>query len=434
MKIWTGKMREKLGRLLDSPAWMFSLALAIRLLAVAFTYQGQLNPRHDHWPFGYETGRIARAIASGRGFSDVLDTGSGPTAWMTPLYPYLAAGVFKLFGIYTASSALVLLSLNSLFSALTCIPIYLMARESFGEKVARWAGWGWTFFPFSISAAAEWIWETCLTTFLLSCLFLLTLRMERTTRLAAWAGFGALWGITSLSNPNVLVLLPFLTGWVCHRLHQRQERCRMQVIVAMLSLVVVVTPWFVRNYRVFHTFIPFRQQIWFVASLGNNPETEHWATEVNEPVNGLGEEQNYRQRGERNFMDERRRETIEYLRNYPGLFVWRSFRRFVLTWTGFWSWPAKGSLAETFDLDLPFDPGVVALCTVLTALAIFGLLRAFSSGLTAAWPYAFMLLVFPSIYYVTLAHLRFRHPIDPEIIVLAAYGCRQWIAKASLRA
>lgn len=426
-------MREKPGRLLNSPALMFSLALAIRLLAVTFVYQGQLSPRHDHWPFGYETGRIARAIASGRGFSDVLDVGSGPTAWMTPLYPYLAAGVFKLFGIYTARSAIVLLSLNSLFSALTCFPIYLMAREGFGEKVACWAGWGWTLFPFAIVTAAEWIWETCLTTLLLSWLFLLTLRLQHTTRFAAWAGFGLLWGITSLSNPTVLVVLPFLIGWACCRLHRRSEGWGMPAIVAMLTLIIVVTPWFVRNYRVFNAFIPFRQQIWFAASLSNNPRVDAWATEVNDPVNGVGEEQKYLQLGERKFMEEKRRITIDYVRSYPGLFAWRSFRRFVLTWTGFWSWPAEGGLEEAFDPDLPFDPGVVALCTVLTAMAIFGLVRAFSAGVTAAWPYAFMLLVFPSIYYVTLAHLRFRHPIDPEIVALAAYGCREWFARASLR-
>jgi len=66
---------------------MVLVALALRLVVVAFEYQGQLNPRRDHWPFGYETGGIARAISTGRGFSDPATVGGGPTAWMTPLYP-----------------------------------------------------------------------------------------------------------------------------------------------------------------------------------------------------------------------------------------------------------------------------------------------------------------------------------------------------------
>jgi len=37
---------------------------------------------------------------------------------MTPLYPLLLAGVFKILGVYTQASALAMLSFDSLFSAL----------------------------------------------------------------------------------------------------------------------------------------------------------------------------------------------------------------------------------------------------------------------------------------------------------------------------
>jgi len=419
-------MTEKFRRYLSSPASMVTAALALRLLVVALFYQGQLNPRHDHWPFGYETGRIARAIASGRGFSDVADVGSGPTAWMTPLYPYLAAGVFKLFGIYSATSAVILLGLNGLFSGLTCVPVFLMARESFGDKVAGWAGWTWALYPFAISVAAEWIWETCLTTLLLSWIFVLTLRLQRTTRFAAWSAYGLLWGLASLSNPAVVSLLPFLAGWACFRLHQRGERWSVQALAALAVLSVVVTPWFVRNYRTFHIFIPFRQPLWLALYFGNNDQINDWATDITEPMGGPREEQEYVRLGELKYMAQKREESLDYIRRKPSLFVWRSLRRFVLTWTGFWSLPARGGITEAFDPDLPFDPAIVALSTAVSVLAITGLIRAFRLGVPAAWPYAFVLLVFPSIYYLTVAHLRFRHPIDPELVVLAisAFGAR----------
>ena len=66
-------------------------------------------------------------------------TPTGPTAWEPPLYPFLIASVFRMFGIYSRASALVLLSLNSIFSALTCIPIFLIAKRCFDEKVAVWS-------------------------------------------------------------------------------------------------------------------------------------------------------------------------------------------------------------------------------------------------------------------------------------------------------
>src|SRR5260370_20906249 len=151
-------MFAKLKQLKRSVLFIVLMALAIRLIVVAFLYQGQLNPRRDHWPFGYETGRIARSIALGGGFANPLFQKTGPTAWMAPLYPYLVAGVFKLFGIYTATSAVILLSLNSLFSALTCVPIFFMARESFDPKVATCAARAWVLFPYATYLSAHWSW------------------------------------------------------------------------------------------------------------------------------------------------------------------------------------------------------------------------------------------------------------------------------------
>jgi hypothetical protein len=103
---------------------MVLVALAIRLVVMVFLLPEQLDPQRDHWHFGYEAGRIARTIVQGRGFSSPLFEDTGPTAWMTPVYPYLVAGVFKLFGIYTKASAIVLLSLNALMSALICILVF----------------------------------------------------------------------------------------------------------------------------------------------------------------------------------------------------------------------------------------------------------------------------------------------------------------------
>ena len=120
---------------------MVIVALALRLGAMAFLYPERLNPNRDHWRFAGETGRIAHSIVEGKGFSSPLFGDTGPTAWMTPIYPYVVAGTFKIFGAYTKPSAMILLSLNSLFSALTCIPIFFIARKNFGDRVARAVGW-----------------------------------------------------------------------------------------------------------------------------------------------------------------------------------------------------------------------------------------------------------------------------------------------------
>ena len=42
-----------------------------------------------HVPFENETGSIAQAIATGQGFSNPFARNTGPTAWLTPVYPWL---------------------------------------------------------------------------------------------------------------------------------------------------------------------------------------------------------------------------------------------------------------------------------------------------------------------------------------------------------
>ncbi len=107
----------------------------------------------------------------GRGFGSPLFEDTGPTAWMTPVYPYLVAGVFKLFGTYTKLSAIVLFSLNAFMSALACVLVFLIARISFGDRVAKWSGWAWAFCPYAIYFPVERIWETWLATLLLCLIF-----------------------------------------------------------------------------------------------------------------------------------------------------------------------------------------------------------------------------------------------------------------------
>src|SRR5271157_2296301 len=193
------------------PSFLVSMvlaALAIRLVVMVFLLPEQLDPQRDHWHFGYEAGRIARSIVQGRGFSSPLFEDTGPTAWMTPVYPFLVAGVFKLFGIYTKASAIVLLSLNALMSALVCILAFLIARFSFGDRVAKWSGWAWAFWPYAIYFPVERIWETWLATLLLCVLFLITLNLgneeehnHRGSRGGSWILFGVLWGVAALTSP-----------------------------------------------------------------------------------------------------------------------------------------------------------------------------------------------------------------------------------------
>src|SRR5271157_1574466 len=80
--------------------WMVVVALLLRLVVMSFLYPERTDPYRDHWRLGGESGRIARSIAQGEGFSNPLFGKTGPTAWLAPVFPYLLAGIFKIFGVY----------------------------------------------------------------------------------------------------------------------------------------------------------------------------------------------------------------------------------------------------------------------------------------------------------------------------------------------
>ena len=112
-----------------APWSVFWAAFAVRVLYLTLAHTYRIHPYDDHMLFGEEMGRTARALATGYGFSDPFRGHTGPTTWVGPLFPLLLAGVFKLFGVFSASSAWVILSLNSLFSALTARKIWEIAAR-----------------------------------------------------------------------------------------------------------------------------------------------------------------------------------------------------------------------------------------------------------------------------------------------------------------
>src|SRR6266496_4206607 len=147
-------------RVRTSFLWMVAIAFALRFGYILADHTYRFKTLDGHFSFGYEMGRIGRAIATGRGFADPFDGQTGPTAWEPPLYPYLIGGVYKIAGVYTRGSALILLIINSIFSALTCIPIFLIGRKCFSERVAVWASWVWALLPPVMYWGSRWVWET----------------------------------------------------------------------------------------------------------------------------------------------------------------------------------------------------------------------------------------------------------------------------------
>ena len=109
---------------------MVAIALLLRVIWIVIGHTYKFKSTDHNFGFGWEMGRVGASLASGHGFSSPFGLATGPTAWEPPLYPYLIAAVFQVFGIYSKASAFVLLTMNSIFSALTCVPSGSTASRS----------------------------------------------------------------------------------------------------------------------------------------------------------------------------------------------------------------------------------------------------------------------------------------------------------------
>ena len=401
-------------------ALMVLVALALRLAVMAFQYPEQLNPVRDHFRFGGEMARVARSILQGKGFGNPLFADTGPTAWMPPVFPYLLVGVFKVFGIYTKASALVILSINCLASALNCLPVYFMARKSFGDRVGLWSGWAWAVFPYGVYFPSEMIWPTTLATLLLSVVFMLSLYLAETDRLSLWISYGLLWGLAALTYPTVISILPFISLLACYRLYRNRKRWFVCAVASSLAFFLAVAPWFIRNEVVFHRFIPFRDNIGLEIRLGNSADTSYLFNKQLGPWFNPDEWEEFQRVGELNYMAHKQSQGMDFIRTHRVLFVKTTLRRIVYVWTNFWS------LDFSHIADEPWDRPNIFFCTSLTIMALLGFRSAYQMNRAATTPYAVALLSYPLVFYVTHNEMHYRRPIDPLMVVLAVVAIAPW--------
>jgi len=390
--------------------WMVILALALRLglILIGHTYKFRTN---DHnFSFGWEMGRVGRSLASGQGFSNPFDEPTGPTAWEPPLYPLLIAGVFKLLGIYSQASALVLLAINSLFSALTCVPIFLIAKRCFRETVAIWTAWLWAILPFVMYWCTRWVWETSLAALLLTVIFWLALVMEEKDGWLPWIEFGLLWGVAALTNTSLLAFLPASGLWAWYRRWKRGKNSLGGVVVASIVFLACITPWLARNHRTFgHLFL--RSNFGAELRLGNGPGADGTWMQYLHPSQNVHEMRRYRQMGEIGYVAARKREAMAFIREDYARFAGLSVKRFVYYWAG------VPRLAEVPAL-APFKNSLFLASSVL---ALWGLGRALRRRQPGAWLFLWLVLCYPAVYYLVFPLPRYRHPIEPELAILIVY-------------
>jgi 4-amino-4-deoxy-L-arabinose transferase-like glycosyltransferase len=346
---------------------------------------------------------------------------------MPPVYPLIVAFFFHLFGIHTAQSIFAIHAFDCLINALACIPVFLLARRSFRPRVALWAGWAWAVFPNGVYFSAAWAWSTHLLLLCLLWLLVLAQEMEVSSRLGLWTGFGLLAGFTALTEPSILIIVPFLLLLAAFRLARAKKRWLLPGLVSSLALAAAISPWMIRNAIVFHRFIPMRDSMGLEMWLGNNGNSLHWTRDAQHPLHDASELAEYNA-GESAYMDHKAQQAKDFIHAHPGWYAKMCLRRALYLWTGYWSFDSRYLAME------PTDPENIPFASGMTLLGLLGLILAWRGHPFEAVRYAGVLFLFPVMYYFAHPEPYHLRPLDPLLVILgcsAILSLRERVKEAS---
>ena len=284
--------RQRLARI-DPRTWLIAIVMIgllvriITLIALAGT-------------FGFDATHEAHGIKEYSTYAqNLLSTGiyglkpGISDATLPPLYTYALAGVYRLFGVGYLQVGL----LNSVLDTVTVVLVYQIARRLFpvrvGQTVGLLAALFTAVYPYLIFQDLTVI-DTALFTMMLHLfLFLIVLIRDRAlsqpnfdrVTLGLTCAAGIVLGLTALSRAIVAPLAIFVAVWLLFSLPLRRTVVRL-VPIAVLSVLVLI-PWTVRNYQVFHQFVAVSSNsgmnFWFGSSRFTIPFFEagyhtQWAT------------------------------------------------------------------------------------------------------------------------------------------------------------
>lgn len=413
--------------------WIVVGTLVLRVVLLFVLGGHQIE---DDWRFGYETGRVARAVAEGEGFSSPFREPSGPTAWLAPAYPALLALIFLTLGTYSTGSAVAILVINCIFGALTCAAVYLLAREVFDRATATVSAIVFALYPPSIWHSINSIWDTSLLALLVVLLIYGLYRMPEDSRRITLIAYGIALGLAVWVNPVVLSILPVIWWrlWARSRgpLSQRLEA----VVLVTLVLVGVATPWLIRNHRLFGR--PYlRSNLGVELMLGNSDAAweDYLASSMSStwarrhPSVVAEELERFVSIGEGAYVRGAMGEALVFMAEHPGKFAWLTANRVHHFWLSDLEARSEWQGNLTISISLSWMKKASHLIPIL--FIILGLAVAVKKGRDIG-PLIGTLVLFPAVYYVTNITERYRFPIESFLVILASVGLLWVVARTGL--
>ncbi len=421
-------MRDSIKRWLSRdqflPVFIFALAFILRL---AVWFQARGCPWFDRPVMDSEEYDLwAKEIAGGALFWGTIRIHG-------PLYPYFLALIYALGGGF---KYFLLRLVQFAIGSFNAVLVYLIAKKALSRAGAVIAG---------LAAAVYWIfvyfdYHVFPTTLEILLSLLLIRQLFANRERPGWRGWlaaGLLLGLSGISRPNALLLVPVIMIWMI-ALARGKIRAAGRIAAFLAGVIVVVAPVTWRNYRIGGDFVLVQANTGLNLYLGNNPRAD--GTPYARPGSGWEELQRLPfQEGETGIPAEADRFFFSairrFIREHPVQFLRLQFKKLVLFWNHY---EIKASMDAYFFTR--FSPLLAFLSRTLNfrvvgPLALLGLFLRAKRSREAAPLYVFTLGYLGTIV-VTVVSERYRAPLVPGLLIFAAGAVireGEWLQKGDYR-
>jgi hypothetical protein len=374
-------------------AVLFAVALIVRLAVIAAT--PHYVPRHDDRDYD----RLAWAMASGDGYPPVRIHGRDyAVAYRPPLWPAVLGAGYAMAGHRVPFGRIE----TALLGAFGVLALAWVAGELLGPRAAWWAGAiGAVYLPLVLMAS---VLES-------ETLFVLVALLALGFALRGWAvAAGVAVGLAALARVDGLILLAGVLPLIGLR----------RAPVVLLACALAIAPWTVRNAIQLHAFVPMSTEsgatlagTYNAASMHDRFAPGSWVLLRHTPDLRVIESHIAPLAQDRAL----REAALDFVQRHPW-YPAEVFAENARRWLDLAGFRRARFEAQTADIGTGWADAAVPFAWLLAAVAVSG--AAVVRRRPAFWLAPGALLVITLL--VNAETPRFRAPLDPFLILLAAYS------------
>ncbi len=394
-------------RSLPTKSLLLGILVVSFFITLSYAFYFRIHPVVDAQAYD----QIAMNLLQGCGFKEDCSNNFLHDPAITragPAYEFFLAGIYYIFGHQYE----VVWIIQALLHVLTAYMLYLSAKRLFvekGEKIGLIAAAIIAFHPDLIEIAAMLMTETFYLFFVSLFIYLFARVYRDPANSFLSIVLGVITGLAILSRPPVMLFVP-----VVLYLYFTKKLLR-QGLVFCVFLLLTLTPWTIRNYRVFDTFIPTTLIGEYNLWVGNTLESDGGQlSEGFNPVTHYGEFYGFA-----TLKDEAKRQFFDFVFTHPGRFIELCVIRFMTYFSlirpmGFWFYQTGISQATFVAVS-----GISI--AALFILGFAGLVQLFREKKALYYYVIVLTLTAPILLIPTVVQSRYRFQIYPFLALSAAY-------------